>query len=74
MTDKLCGGPGVILAYSNSVAGRLSDITVKNGLGNIGCFYGGAIATMLSGLALIMFSTFSDLGKEDAIVGKKKAS
>eukprot|EP00884_Botryococcus_braunii_P019483 jgi/Botrbrau1/6218/Bobra.0109s0013.1 len=63
---------GIILAYSNSVAGRLSDMTVKQGLGNIGCFYGGAVATVLSGLALIIFSTFSDLGSEDAIVMKKK--
>lgn len=51
----------------------MSDVTVKQGLGNIGCFYGGAVATLLSALALIVFSTFSDLGKEECIeVNKAK--
>lgn len=40
---------GIILAYSNSVAGRLSDITVRANIGNIGCFFGGTAATLLSG-------------------------
>jgi hypothetical protein len=55
------------------VAGRLSDMTVKQGLGNIGCFYGGAVATVLSALALLIFSKFYDLGNDKAIVVKKKA-
>jgi hypothetical protein len=33
---------GVILAYSNSLAGYLADLTMQQGLGNIGCFFGGA--------------------------------
>lgn len=64
---------GIILAYSNSVAGRLSDATVSQGYGNIGCFMGGIVATALSGLALLLFSKFSDLGREDKIVTLKKA-
>ena len=62
---------GIILAYSNSVAGRLSDLTIRAELGNIGCFLGGSAATILSGIALILFSTFSDLGKEEAVVVKR---
>ena len=62
---------GIILAYSNSVAGRLSDLTIRAELGNIGCFLGGSAATILSGIALVLFSTFSDLGKEEAVVVKR---
>lgn len=62
---------GVILAYSNSLAGRLSDATIRAGAGNVGCFVGGAAATVLSGLALVAFSTWGDLGKEDAVVVRK---
>ena len=64
-------GAGIILAYSNSVAGRLSDITVQRQAGNIGCFLGGTVATCLSGTALIAFSVFGDLGKPEAIVSAK---
>ena len=64
---------GIILAYSNSVAGRLADITARQGAGNIGCFLGGTVAVVLSGLALVIFSRFSDLGREDKIVTLKKA-
>ena len=47
---KCCSAPaGIILAYSNSVAGRLSDISVRANSGNIGCFLGGTVATLLSG-------------------------
>ena len=64
---------GIILAYSNSVAGRLSDITTSQGSGNIGCFFGGTAATLLSGLALIIFSRFGELGREDiALAGSSK--
>ena len=71
--DSVCSCAGIILAYSNSVAGRLSDVSVSQGYGNIGCFLGGAVATVLSGLALLLFSKFSDLGREDKIVTLKKA-
>lgn len=64
---------GVILAYSNSVAGRLSDLTIRAEMGNIGCFLGGSAATILSGIALVLFSTFSDLGREEAVVVKRGA-
>jgi MFS family permease len=73
-TDMLLG---IILAYSNSLAGRLSDVTVGMGLGNTGCFYGGATACVLSMVALAVFSTFGSLGKEELVVqmgGKKKAA
>lgn len=65
---------GIVLAYSNSVAGRLSDVTAAAGNGNIGCFYGGAAAVAASGLALLLFSAFGDLAKEDKVVavGRKK--
>ncbi len=46
---KRAGRAGIILAYSNSVAGRLSDITVRANIGNVGCFLGGTAATLLSG-------------------------
>ena len=64
---------GIILAYSNSVAGRLSDITVAARAGNIGCFFGGTLATLLSGTALILFTQFGSLGKEDALTTRKPA-
>ena len=68
-----CGAPaGVILAYSNSVAGRLSDISVRANSGNIGCFLGGTVATLLSGLALVAFTSFGSLGKEEALTTKPK--
>lgn len=67
-----CAPAGVILAYSNSVAGRLSDISVRANSGNIGCFLGGTVATLLSGLALVMFTSFGSLGKEDALTTKPK--
>jgi hypothetical protein len=47
-------------------------MTVSQGHGNIGCFMGGIVATALSGLALLVFSKFSDLGREDKIVTLKK--
>lgn len=71
--ERLHTTAGVILAYSNSLAGTLSDLTVSKGYGNIGCFLGGASATVLSGIVLLLFSRFSDLGREDKIVTLKKA-
>lgn len=69
-TDMLLG---VILAYSNSLAGFLADRTALQGLGNVGCFYGGATACGLSILALVLFSTFGSLGRDDLLPQKKTA-
>ena len=63
-TDMLLG---IILAYSNSLAGFLADKTAQQGLGNIGCFFGGATACVLSIIAVIVFSTFGSIGREDLI-------
>lgn len=63
---------GIVLAYSNSVAGKLADYTQQQGLGNIGCFYGGIVAILLSGTVLLLSSKFGDLGKEELIATKKK--
>lgn len=68
-TDMLLG---IILAYSNSLAGYLADRTTQAGLGTIGCFYGGAVACGLSILMLSIFSTFGSLGKEELVVPKQK--
>lgn len=62
---------GLILAGSNSVAGKLADYTAQQGLGNIGCFYGGAVASALAGVLLFMCSRFGDLSKEELVVTKK---
>ncbi|KAL4435215.1 hypothetical protein ABPG77_001897 [Micractinium sp. CCAP 211/92] len=56
---------GVVLAASNWLAGRLSDATAARGLGGIGCFGGGAAATALSMAALLVFSKYGDLGKDE---------
>ena len=70
-TDMLLG---IILAYSNSLAGFLADKTAQQGLGNIGCFFGGATACVLSIIAVIIFSTFGSIGKEQDSTGVKKAT
>ncbi|KAL4436676.1 hypothetical protein ABPG75_003815 [Micractinium tetrahymenae] len=67
LTDLLLG---VVLAASNWLAGRLSDATAARGLGSIGCFGGGATATALSMAALLLFSMFGDLGKEELVQKK----
>ena len=61
----------LILAGSNSVAGKLANYTAQQGLGNIGCFYGGAVASALAGVLLFMCSRFGDLSKEELVVTKK---
>lgn len=70
-TPPLCSNlptsPGVVLAASNWLAGRLSDATAARGLGGIGCFAGGAVATALSMAALLGFSKFGDLGKDELV-------
>ena len=68
-----CPIAGIILAYSNSLAGFLADRTAQQGLGNVGCFFGGATACSLSILALLLFSTFGSLGREDLMPQKKAA-
>jgi len=70
-TDMLLG---IILAYSNSLAGFLADKTAQQGLGNIGCFFGGATACVLSIIAVIIFSTFGSIGKEQDPTAIKKAT
>jgi sugar phosphate permease len=62
---------GIVLAYSNSVAGKLADLTLQAGYGNIGCFLGGMVATTVSGLVLLICGKFLDLGKEELITKKK---
>jgi hypothetical protein len=69
-TDMLLG---VILAYSNSLAGHLADRSAAAGLGGVGCFYGGAAACVASMLALALFATFGSLGREDLVPQKKAA-
>ena len=64
---------GIVLAYSNSVAGRLSDLTVTRGVGNIGCFYGGAAAAGAAVVLLLLFSTFGDLGKQELATQKARS-
>lgn len=61
---------GIILAYSNSLAGRLADVTAQRGLGSIGCFVGGGGACLLSMLALLVFSTWGSLGRDDLLPQK----
>lgn len=63
-----------MLAYSNSVAGKLADYTQQRGLGNIGCFYGGMVAVTLAGLVLLICTRFLDLGKEELVTAKKGAA
>jgi hypothetical protein len=55
---------GCILAASNQLAGRLTDMTVKMSLGNIGCFIGGSVAAVGATTLLLIFAQFGALGKE----------
>lgn len=64
---------GVVLAFSNTMAGVLSDVTRANGLGNIGCFGGGAVASLLAAFALVLFDKWGDLGKDELIARKKRS-
>ncbi|GIL69179.1 hypothetical protein Vretimale_12677 [Volvox reticuliferus] len=68
-TDLLLG---FVLAASNAVAGVLTDVTRSSGLGNVGCFMGGAAACVLSGVLLVLFERFGDLGRDDLVVKKSK--
>jgi hypothetical protein len=55
---------GFVLAASNSLAGRLCDLSRLKGWGNTGCFLWGACACALAMLALLGFSAFGSLGRE----------
>eukprot|EP01025_Chloroclados_australasicus_P053393 TRINITY_DN6276_c1_g1_i2.p1 TRINITY_DN6276_c1_g1~~TRINITY_DN6276_c1_g1_i2.p1 ORF type:complete len:553 (-),score=35.37 TRINITY_DN6276_c1_g1_i2:618-2234(-) len=68
-TDLLLG---FVLAASNTLAGRLADVTEKMGMGPIGCFGGGGAACTIALAALVLFSIFGDLGKQDLVVKTKK--
>lgn len=45
----------------------LSDASQTAGLGNVGCFAGGAVACVGAGVMLLLFSTFGDLGKDELV-------
>lgn len=56
-----------MLGLSNFVAGRLNDASLVAGRGATGCFLGGAAACAASAAALLAFSTWGALGREDAL-------
>ncbi|GFR51625.1 hypothetical protein Agub_g14052, partial [Astrephomene gubernaculifera] len=64
-TDLLLG---FVLAASNALAGVLADKSRAAGLGNVGCFAGGAAACLLSGALLLVFSRWGDLARPELIV------
>ncbi|PNW83272.1 hypothetical protein CHLRE_05g232751v5 [Chlamydomonas reinhardtii] len=68
-TDLLLG---FVLAASNAVAGILADLTRAAGYGNVGCFLGGAAACVLSGLLLLAFERWGDLGKPELVVARTR--
>jgi hypothetical protein len=55
---------GFALVASNTLAGCLSDWTNSQGLGNIGCFYGGGAACIAALLLLGLFTNFGSLGRK----------
>ena len=61
------------LAWSNSLAGRLTDLTVRRGMGSTGCFLGGCAACAASMLALLLFTTFGSLAQEQQQAAPKAA-
>ena len=63
---------GCILAASNQLAGKLTDITVARGSGNIGAFGGGAAAAIAATLLLLLFMKFGDLAKPLPVRSKTK--
>lgn len=71
LTDLLLG---LVLAASNLMAGRLADATAQRGLGNIGCFLGGGAASVAAMAALVAFSTWGELGREEAQAGAAAAA
>lgn len=63
---------GFVLAASNVLAGRLSDAAQQAGLGNVGCFAGGAAACGAAFVLLVLFARFGALGRDDEIVAKAR--
>lgn len=55
---------GCILAASNQLAGRLTDLTVSKSMGNVGCFLGGSVASVGAAVLFMLFIAFGELGKE----------
>lgn len=64
---------GCILAASNQLAGRLTDWTVAQSWGNVGCFYGGATASVAATAMLVLLVTFGDLGRDPRALRVAKA-
>jgi hypothetical protein len=54
---------GCVLAASNQLAGKLTDYTVAQNFGNVGCFGGGAVAAAAATLLIFLFVQFGELGK-----------
>ncbi len=52
---------GIVLIFSNILAGVLSDITKNNMLGNTGSFYGGFTACLISIIVFNIFNKYFDL-------------
>lgn len=63
--------PGVVLAYSNSLAGRLADISTQRH-GKRRLLLWRRPACVLAIAALLLFSTFGSLGREDLVPSKPK--
>lgn len=61
-----------MLGLSNFVAGRLNDASLAAGRGATGCFLGGAVACAASAAALLAFSTWGSLGRDDALQAAPK--
>ena len=55
---------GITLSFGNTFAGILNDQTTKMGLGNVGCFYGGAAATTISLILLLIYFQVNQPSKE----------
>mmetsp|Transcript_10273 Transcript_10273/g.21568 ORF Transcript_10273/g.21568 Transcript_10273/m.21568 type:complete len:568 (-) Transcript_10273:327-2030(-) len=62
---------GISLAVGNILAGLLNDVSAKLGLGLIGCFCGGTVATLLSGLMLIIYYALYPSSPAAAITTKQ---
>lgn len=63
---------GFALVASNGLAGILSDATSTRGLGNVGCFAGGAVACTVAIILLNFFAKFGSLGKDELVVTKRR--
>jgi hypothetical protein len=68
-TDLLLG---FVLVAGNTAAGVLSDVTRSAGLGNVGCFAGGAVAAVAAAVLLALFTQFGDLGRDDLVTRRAK--